>query len=78
MNNNFKDTFKDKMKEAGWLLPGLEVKRWFALIFLGSSMLLFSLEILMYSIMLSSSNPNKSTFTLVLYNVSDKLKHKFL
>ncbi len=26
-------------KEVGWLLPGLEVKRWFALIFLGSVMI---------------------------------------
>ena len=28
-------------KEVGWLLPGLEVKRWFALIFLGSAMIAF-------------------------------------
>ena len=34
--NNFRNAFKDKMKDAGWLIPGLEVKRWFALIFLGS------------------------------------------
>ena len=45
MNNNFKDTFKDKMKEAGWLLPGLEVKRWFALIFLGSLLITIGLMI---------------------------------
>ena len=45
MNNNFKDTFKDKMKEAGWLLPGLEIKRWFALIFLGSLLITIGLMI---------------------------------
>ncbi|MGN0018896.1 MAG: uridine diphosphate-N-acetylglucosamine-binding protein YvcK [Candidatus Gastranaerophilaceae bacterium] len=45
MNNNFKDTFKDKMKDAGWLIPGLEVKRWFALIFLGSLLITIGLMI---------------------------------
>ena len=43
--NKIKDTFKDKMKEAGWLLPGLEVKRWFALIFLGSLFITIGLMI---------------------------------
>lgn len=28
-------------KDAGWLLPGLQVKRWFAMIFLGSLLILF-------------------------------------
>lgn len=46
MEKNFKNTFKDKMKEAGWLLPGLEVKRWFALIFLGSLLITIGLMIL--------------------------------
>jgi len=31
----FKDNLK-MPKDAGWLLPGLQVKRWFALIFIGS------------------------------------------
>ena len=32
-----KNIFKNKIpKKAGWLIPGLEIKRWFALIFLGS------------------------------------------
>ena len=46
MEKNFKNTFKDKMKEAGWLLPGLDVKRWFALIFLGSLLITIGLMIL--------------------------------
>lgn len=41
-----KDTFKDKMKEAGWLIPGLEIKRWFVLIFLGSLLITIGLMIL--------------------------------
>lgn len=44
--NKIRDTFRDKMKEAGWLLPGLEVKRWFALIFLGSLLITIGLMIL--------------------------------
>lgn len=35
--------FKDNMKmpkDAGWLLPGLQVKRWFAMIFFGSLLIL--------------------------------------
>ena len=35
---NFKENV-DLKKDAGWLLPGLEVKRWFLLIFLGSIMI---------------------------------------
>ena len=32
-----KNIFKNKLpKTAGWLIPGLEIKRWFILIFLGS------------------------------------------
>ncbi len=46
MNNKFKDTFKDTMKEAGWLIPGLEIKRWFFLIFLGSLLITIGLMIL--------------------------------
>ena len=33
-------------KEVGWLLPGLEVKRWFALIFLGSVMIVLGVMVL--------------------------------
>lgn len=44
--NKIRDTFRDKIKEAGWLLPGLEVKRWFALIFLGSLLITIGLMIL--------------------------------
>ncbi len=33
-------------KEVGWLLPGLEVKRWFALIFLGSIMIVLGFMVL--------------------------------
>lgn len=44
--NNIKDTFKDKIKEAGWLIPGLEIKRWFILIFLGSLLITIGLMIL--------------------------------
>ena len=44
--NKIKNTLKDKIKEAGWLLPGLEVKRWFALIFLGSLLITIGLMIL--------------------------------
>ncbi len=43
--NKIRDTFRDKIKEAGWLLPGLEVKRWFALIFLGSLLITIGLMI---------------------------------
>ncbi len=41
-----RDTLRDQIKEAGWLLPGLEVKRWFALIFLGSLLITIGLMIL--------------------------------
>lgn len=35
--NSMKNIFKHRIpKDAGWLIPGLEIKRWFALIFLGS------------------------------------------
>ena len=43
--DKIRDTFRDKIKEAGWLLPGLEVKRWFALIFLGSLLITIGLMI---------------------------------
>ncbi len=33
-------------KEVGWLIPGLEVKRWFALIFLGSIMIVLGFMVL--------------------------------
>ena len=36
--------FKNKVKmpkDAGWLLPGLQVKRWFAMIFAGSLLIMF-------------------------------------
>ena len=35
MKNLFKNNVKIP-KDAGWLIPGLEIKRWLALIFLGS------------------------------------------
>ena len=35
MKNLFKNNVK-MPKDAGWLIPGLEIKRWLALIFLGS------------------------------------------
>ena len=44
--NKIRDTFREQIKEAGWLLPGLEVKRWFALIFLGSLLITIGLMIL--------------------------------
>lgn len=35
-----KNIFKNKIpKTAGWLIPGLEIKRWFALIFIGSALI---------------------------------------
>lgn len=42
MKNIFTKNIKDiKMpKDAGWLLPGLQVKRWFAMIFIGSLLIL--------------------------------------
>ena len=33
-------------KEVGWLIPGLEVKRWFALIFIGSVMIVLGFMVL--------------------------------
>ena len=42
---NFKDNV-DVKKEVGWLLPGLEVKRWFFLIFLGSIMIVLGFMVL--------------------------------
>ena len=43
------DKFKENVnvkKEVGWLIPGLEVKRWFALIFLGSIMIVLGFMVL--------------------------------
>lgn len=42
MKNIFQRDIKDiKMpKDAGWLLPGLQIKRWFAMIFVGSLLIL--------------------------------------
>lgn len=37
LNKDIKDI---KIKDAGWLLPGLRVKRWFAMIFVGSLLIL--------------------------------------
>lgn len=42
---NFKENM-DLKKDAGWLLPGLEVKRWFLLIFLGSIMIVLGFMVL--------------------------------
>ena len=33
-------------KQAGWLIPGLQVKRWFALIFVGAAMMTVGVLIL--------------------------------
>lgn len=43
--NNLKDNV-NVTKDVGWLLPGLEVKRWFLLIFLGSIMIVLGFMIL--------------------------------
>ena len=43
------DKFKENVNvknEVGWLIPGLEVKRWFALIFLGSIMIVLGFMVL--------------------------------
>ena len=39
MKNIFKDNIK-MPKDAGWLIPGLQVKRWFAMIFVGSLLII--------------------------------------
>lgn len=44
--NKIRNTIRDQIKEAGWLIPGLEIKRWFALIFLGSLFITIGLMIL--------------------------------
>ena len=36
MKNFFKNNKQQILKDFVWLIPGLEIKRWFALIFLGS------------------------------------------
>lgn len=39
--DSMKNIFKNRIpKDAGWLIPGLEIKRWFALIFLGSVLII--------------------------------------
>lgn len=43
--NDIKDNVNVK-KEVGWLLPGLEVKRWFLLIFFGSIMIVLGFMVL--------------------------------
>ena len=48
--NQFKKFVKESLKmpkEAGWLLPGLEVKRWFSLIIIGTSLAILGLCIIM-------------------------------
>ena len=42
---NFKNNVK-VTKDVGWLIPGLEVKRWFFLIFLGSIMIVLGFMVL--------------------------------
>lgn len=44
--NKMIKTFKDGVKEARWLMPGLQVKRWFALIFIGAVLITLGLLIL--------------------------------
>ena len=39
-------TFRKGVKEARWLMPGLQVKRWFALIFVGAVLITLGLLIL--------------------------------
>ena len=46
MTFNFKNNVKVTKKEVGWLLPGLEVKRWFFLIFIGSIMIVLGFMVL--------------------------------
>ncbi len=45
MMKNFKNSMKIP-KDAGWLVPGLQVKRWFALIFIGAVMMALGFLIL--------------------------------
>ena len=45
MFSKFKNNVK-VTKDVGWLLPGLEVKRWFFLIFLGSIMIVLGFMVL--------------------------------
>ncbi len=40
---NMKKNMMKIPKDAGWLIPGLEVKRWFALIFLGSVLIMLGI-----------------------------------
>ena len=55
-----KNRAREITKDAGWLLPGLEVKRWFALIFLGSAFIVLGI--------LTLSNPRS------IYNFLNQLK----
>ncbi len=50
MKNLIKNNMK-MPKDAGWLIPGLEIKRWFALIFLGSVLIILGI--------LTLSNPEQ-------------------
>lgn len=45
MFSRFKNNVK-VTKDVGWLLPGLEVKRWFLLIFFGSIMIVLGFMVL--------------------------------
>ena len=46
MKNMMKRNMINIPKDAGWLMPGLEVKRWFALIFFGSVLITLGILIL--------------------------------
>ena len=49
MSNKVMSNFRKSMKmpvEARWLIPGLQVKRWFALIFLGAVLMTLGVLIL--------------------------------
>jgi len=46
MKNFFKNNKEQLLKDVAWLTPGLEVKRWFALIFLGSVLITLGAMIL--------------------------------
>lgn len=60
MRNIFKDNIK-MPKDAGWLIPGLQVKRWFAMIFVGS------LLIILGTMILFNMRPVFFTFEFIRY-----------
>lgn len=73
MKNLIKNNVK-MPKDAGWLIPGLEVKRWFALIFLGSVLIILGILTLsnpeqIYEILVSikaTLHPNVIAITTII------------